>query len=443
MCRKKKSVRIGVFLLLLLIFCSGSGCSRLEDTGISYIDASTDVSTLSDDTINTIVENVVNSMTLDEKIGQMFIVDVPQLESSLKSVTSKKLSKKMKKKLDLYPVGGVVLFSREIRSPKQTKRFLNNLQKDCDISLFTCVDEEGGSVSRIASNPKMKTTVFPDMYTIGLSQDKSAAKKVGTTIGAEISKLGFNVDFAPVADVLDSTIKTEENQTMAAGSSAVLAGEIGSRSFGSDANVAADMVLEVVKGLKEQKVCATLKHFPGQGAASSDTHISAANVSKSINELRKSDFVPFSKGIKAGADFVMVSHESLNSLTGDNTPACMSSLVIKDILREELGFHGIVITDAMNMQSITGQYSSKDAAVNCVKAGVDVILMPGDLEEAYNGLIDAVNSGEISKGRINSSVKRIIKCKIKHKILPLASDVVIDASQADYENYQDIEYNNR
>lgn len=419
--------RIAAWILLVGLIFGVTGCGHLSDTGISYIYADTDVSTLSEATIDKIVENIVNSMSLNDKVGQMFVVDLTALEPSRKSVQSKQLTSKMKRNLKLYPVGGVVLFSNDIKSRKQVQRLLTNLQQESRIELFVCVDEEGGSVSRIASNSKMKTTRFPSMLEIGKTEDTQKAFEVGDTIGREIRELGFSVDFAPVADVL-----AEGDEECSAKT------ELENRSFGYDAQSVATMVKQTVKGLEGQQVCATLKHFPGQGAASSDTHVSAANISKTISELRSTDFLPFQSGIEGGASFVMLSQASLQSLTGDSTPACMSSLVVRDILREELGFSGIVITDAMNMHSITSRYTSAEAAVNCVSAGVDMILMPEDLEEAYNGILDGVKEGTISKARIDKAVSRIIKCKIKKGILPLTSDVVVKASQSSYENYHNI-----
>ena len=443
--RQKKALAkkyISLLTVLCFMVCSVTGCTPLiEDTGISYIDATTDVSELSEDTINAICKNVVNSMTLNEKVGQMFVVDVLSLESSGKSIKQKKLTKAMKRQLALYPVGGVILYSRDIKTRKQTKRLIRNLQEESDAKLFICVDEEGGRVSRIASNAAMNTTAFDSMYTIGLTANSENAYEVGETLGKELKELGINVNFAPVADVLEESKEKADDQTnygQQMSQEEERNEEIGDRSFGYDAEMVAEMVAKEVEGMHEQGVYATLKHFPGQGAATSDTHVSMASVEKSIEELRECDFLPFAKGIEAGAQFVMMSHESLGTVTGETLPASMSSLIIKDILRKELGFRGIVITDAMNMKSITSQYTAEEAAVACVKAGVDVILMPQDLEAAYNGIMEAVSNGEISEERIDKSVRRIIKCKIKQKILPLTSEVVVDASQASFEEYQNI-----
>lgn len=414
-------------LILCVLLLTVSGCDTLYDSAISYIDATTNVEELSDETIDTIVDNVVNCMTLNEQVGQLFIIDLKTMDTSAGSITGKKLTRKQKNSLRLYPVGGVILYSSDIKNREQLTGLLSNLQEESELELFVCVDEEGGTVSRVSSNKKMKTTVFPSMYTVGQSEDVMRAYEVGSAFGKDLKKLGINVDFAPVADVAMLTDNME-----------FVSPEIGERSYGSDAELVSGMVAKQVQGMTEEGICATLKHFPGQGAASSDTHISAANVSKTITELRDCDFLPFRSGIKEGAQFVMMSHEGVNVITGDSTPACMSQLIVQDILREELGFSGIVITDAMNMVSITGQYSAKEAAVNCLNAGVDMILMPEDLEEAYNGILDAVADYTLSRERIREAAKRVIKCKIKQGILPLTSDFVINASQNSYDSYHEI-----
>lgn len=425
---KRDQVRCVVGLLILCAFLLVlSGCDPIYDSAISYIDATTDVEELSDETIDTIVDNVVNCMTLNEQVGQLFIIDLKMMDTSVKSIKGKSLTKKQKKSLRLYPVGGIVLYSSDIKNREQLTRLLANLQEESELELFICVDEEGGEVSRVSSNKNMKTTAFPSMYTVGQAGDVKRAYEVGTTLGKDLKKLGINVDFAPVTDV---AALTDDMQFVSE--------EIGERSYGSDAQLVSQMVAGQVQGMTEEGLCATLKHFPGQGSASSDTHTSAANISKTITELRECDFLPFRAGIKKGAQFIMMSHEGVNAITGDSTPACMSSLIVQDILREELKFSGIVITDAMNMVSITGQYTSKEAAVNCLNAGVDMILMPEDLEEAYNGILDAVADNTLSRDRIKEAAKRVIKCKIKQGILPLTSEFVVDASQNSYDSYHEI-----
>ena len=232
------------------------------------------------------------------------------------------------------------------------------------------------------------------MADIGASGDTQQAYEAGNTIGAYLAKLGLNLDFAPVADVLTNA----DNET------------IGSRSFGSDANVVASMVPSLVEGLEANQVSACLKHFPGLGDTAEDTHDGMAVTERTLEEFQSAEFPAFKAGIDAGADFVMVSHVSAPSLAGDNTPASLSKDVV-GMLRNELEFDGVIITDALNMKAITDYYTADEAAVKAIQAGVDMLLMPENFETAYNGVLQAVQDGTISEERINESLRRIYRIK--------------------------------
>lgn len=349
----------------------------------------------------------MKNMTLEEKIGQLFVVNLEQLDSSKGSYFEwKKCSKEMISNARKYNVGGIILFSRNIENRKQTRKLIKKFQENSPIPLFVTVDEEGGDVARIAGNPDMKTTSFPSMEEVGNKEDTEYVNKMGETIGNDISRLGFNVDFAPVADVKTSDLNLE----------------IGSRSFGSDPKKVAAMVKAFVKGMQSTNVSATLKHFPGQGSSKGDTHIENVNIDSSIAALRKIDFVPFEEGIKAGADFVMVSHISVSKVTETAQPASMSELIMKTILREELGFEGVIITDAMDMASITDEYSSAEAALGAFEAGADIILMPTDFGEAYEAILNAVESNEINIERVDEAVQRILTVKFMRGIISDTQD---------------------
>lgn len=350
-----------------------------------------------------LAEEKLTTMTLQEKVCQMFVVNLELLDTRKGSFYEyRKCTKQMKKMLADYPVGGVVLFSRNIENRQQTQKLIGKLQENSSTPLFVCVDEEGGIVSRIASNPEMGTTVFPTMEEIGREEDAEYAYQMGETIGKEIKELGFNVDFAPVADV-----KTNESNT-----------EIGSRSFGDDPDKVSEMVVSVVEGLQSQGVSATLKHFPGHGDASSDSHEGSVNVDNSIMRMRKIDFVPFQNGIDAGVDFVMISHISISRVTESTTPASLSSLIMRDILRGELGFEGVIITDALNMHSITDDYTEEETVYMAVRGGADLLLMPMNLENSVNILIQKVESGDIDERLVDDAVLRILEVKYKRGILP-------------------------
>ena len=358
--------------------------------------------TLSKQEAESLAKRYMQQMTTEEKVAQLFVTKLEELDTSEGGFYEfKKCTKGMKETLEQIPVGGVILFSRNISNPKKTTKLITRLQANSKTPLFVTVDEEGGNVARIASNSKMNTTAFPSAESIGKSKDGDYVFEMGRTIAREIRSFGFNVDFAPVADVKTSDLNTE----------------IGDRSFGSDPGKVSELVSAFVQGCQERGVCATLKHFPGQGSSSGDTHQESVDIDSSISKLRGLDFVPFEAGIKAGAEFIMVSHISVSRVTETKEPASMSELVMKTILREELDFTGIVITDAFDMASITDNYTPAEAALNAFKGGADMILMPTDLKQAYGAILDAVKADSIPESRLDESVNRILVTKFRHGII--------------------------
>ncbi|MCR5623953.1 MAG: glycoside hydrolase family 3 protein [Lachnospiraceae bacterium] len=344
----------------------------------------------------------ISGLSLEEKVGQLFSVNLELLDNTKGSYYEhQKITKAMKESLSKYHVGGVILFQRNINNRKQTSKLIRKLQKNSEIPLFIMVDEEGGAVARVGQNPDMGTTAFESAEVIGRTEDPEYTKSMGSIIGSEISELGFNVDLAPVADVNISELNTE----------------IGNRSFGSDAELVSEFVANFVEGIQSQNVSACLKHFPGQGSSEGDTHNTNVDIDADIATLRENDFVPFEKGIEAGADFMMVSHISVSKVTETETPASLSKLIMTTIMREELGFGGIIITDAFDMTSITELYSAGDAAITAIQAGADIVLMPEDLDEAYNAVLSAVNSGDIDEARVDESVIRILTRKFQRGII--------------------------
>ena len=207
------------------------------------------------------------------------------------------------------------------------------------------------------------------------------------------------MNFAPVAD-----INVVENSF------------IKDRAYGSDPAQVGTMVAANVEGMQETGVSACLKHFPGIGSTSEDTHAGMAGSERTVEEFNQAEFTVFQSGIDAGAQMVMVSHLSVPGITGDNTPSSLSAIVITDILRGQLGYNGIVITDAMDMAAVTAYYTSDQAAVMALSAGADMILMPEDFEAAYNGVLEAVNNGTLTEERIDESLRRIFRVKYKDKV---------------------------
>lgn len=339
----------------------------------------------------------VSGMKLEDKIAQMFVL-TPNALTGFEGVTA--AGDTTREFYEKRPVGGIIYMADNLLDREQTKQMLSNMStiaKDrTNLPIFLSVDEEGGSVARVAGNAAFGIENVGDMSAIGATGDAGNAYNAGAAIGTYLKELGFNVDFAPVADVLTNPDNTA----------------IGSRSFGSDPQAVAEMVVSGLQGLSSQGIYGTVKHYPGHGGASADTHDGPATVEKSLEELKAAELVPFQKAVDSGVSFIMAGHISLPDITGDNTPASLSQMMVTNILREQMGYEGIVITDGMNMAAITDSYTPDQAAVMAVNAGVDMILMPQDYEKAYDGILKAVNDGTISEDRINQSVQRIVKVKL-------------------------------
>lgn len=341
---------------------------------------------------------IVAGMTLEDKIAQMFVI-TPNALTGYGSVTA--AGDTTKEAYQNRPVGGIIYMSDNLTDREQTATMLENMQaiakERTGLSAFLCVDEEGGDVARIASNAAFGVENVGDMAAIGETGDPQNAYAAGSTIGTYLAELGFNVDFAPVADVL-----TNADNTV-----------IGNRSFGADAQTVAGMVTSELQGFSAAGIYGAVKHFPGHGGTTEDSHEGSATTERTLEELVAEDLVPFQSAIDAGVPFVMVGHISTPNVTGDNTPASLSKVMVTDVLRTQMGYDGIVITDAMNMKAITEYYNSDKAAVLAVSAGVDMILMPADFESAYRGLLAAVEDGTITEERIDESVTRIVKAKLQ------------------------------
>lgn len=345
------------------------------------------------------VDSVMAKMTLEEKIYQLFIV-TPEVLVNNQYTEVSAMDSVVSDALYAHPVGGVVFFAQNLKSLDQITRLISGMQ-GCtgNVGMWVSVDEEGGKVARCAQN--LGTPVYSAMQVYGARGDTDEIYRVGEGIAADISQFGFNLDFAPVADV-----------NLNAGN------ELGDRIFSSDPQVVSSMTGAMVRGLQSSgKVSATLKHFPGLGAAGGNTHTdNAAHISRTYQQLESDEFAAFRGGIQAGVDFVMVGHQIMDC-AGDNLPSDLSPTVVTGWLRGELEFQGIVVTDAQNMNTITQNYSAGEAAKRSLQAGVDMVLMPTDLNDAYNTVYNAVQNQEITESRIDESVRRILIIKAKHGLL--------------------------
>lgn len=346
------------------------------------------------DYLGEIVDACISEMPLEDKVAGLFMI-TPEALTGTDTVV--RAGDTTKEKLGEYAVGGLIYFTKNMKDPQQLTDMLTNTRNWSKYPIFLGVDEEGGSVSRVAEAGLHDNV--GSMAEIGASGDAAAAREAGAVIGGYLSEYGFNMNFAPVADVIQ-----EGNTTIA------------ERSFGTDVNLVSPMVAASVEGMLEGGVSACLKHFPGMGDTTEDAHEQMASTQKTLDDFNATDFPVYQAGIEAGAEFVMVGHLSAPNVTGDNTPASLSEMMITQILRGQLGYQGVVITDAMDMKAITEYYTSAEAAVKALQAGADMILMPEDFEEAYNGVLEAVNNGTLTEERIDESLRRIFRVKCKDKV---------------------------
>lgn len=401
--KAKIVIAIALILTELLVFLSGYFVG-VHMTKKAIVNDDADIPTQEELQTNKktkeeeLIDKIMKDMSISDMIYQMMFV-TPEAITNVGTVV--RAGETTKKALEKYPVGGIVYFAQNFESREQTSEMISKTQEFSKIPLFISVDEEGGRVARLGSNPAMGTTKQPPMKLIGESKDPKKAYNVGKTMGTELNELGFNVDFAPDADVIINSNNKE----------------IGDRSFGTDPELVSQMVENVVKGLQDNGVSATLKHFPGHGSTYVDSHTGYSESDRTIDELRTNEFLPFKSGIDAGADFIMISHMTLVNATEEKVPSSISKEVITDMLINELGYKGIVITDSFSMGAITKEYTTADAAVRAVNAGVDMILMSSDLTGTHGAILAAVESGEISKERIEESVRKILLLKAKKKMI--------------------------
>lgn len=347
------------------------------------------------------INQKISGMTLQQKVAQLFVI-TPEALTGYKAITT--AGEVSRNALESYPVGGLIYFDQNIVDSVQLKTMTGNVQQYADkiegMPLFLATDEEGGAVARIGKNSNFEVKQYPNMASIGATKDYNKAYEVGDTIGGYLHEYGINLDFAPDADVL-----TNPNNTV-----------IGDRSFGTDADLVTKMALKTAQGLADNEVLSCFKHFPGHGATAGDTHEGYAYTNKTLNELQQSELVPFQAAVDNNIPFIMVSHISVPNVIGDNTPSTLSRVMITDVLRNQMEYDGIVITDAMDMGAIVNNYSSQDAAIQAIKAGADMILMPQDFKAAYQGMLDAVADGTISEQRINESLERILRVKLNMSV---------------------------
>ena len=350
---------------------------------------------------------LMSQMSLEEKVGQLFIVRPDALDfsqtpetvndSSADGITE--LSETVKEALRNYPVGGVVMFGKNIENPDQISVFIDTLQDDSRVPLFIAVDEEGGTVARLANSQAFDLPKYESAAAVGENGNRADAMNMGTSIGAYLRQYGFNLDFAPVADVNSNPDNTV----------------IGKRAFSSDAEVVKVMSHAMADGLREEGIIPTFKHFPGHGDTAEDSHSEVAVCHKTKDEMQNCEWIPY-KTLTVD-ECVMVGHIALPNIVGDMTPSSVSYEAVNGILRNELNFEGVVITDSLSMGAVTNTYTPGDAAIKAIEAGCDMLLCPYDLRKAFGALVNAVENGTVSEERIDESVRRILTLKRAYEII--------------------------
>lgn len=338
-------------------------------------------------------ETILAGMSEREKVCQLFIVFPSQI-TGVNNVTA--AGETTRKALETYPVGGMIYDRSNLVSQEQVRKMLQSTQEYARIPLILTCDEEGGRVSRLMAT--VGTTRIGPMLSYREQGTEKAAENA-RAIASDLISCGFNTDLAPVADVWSNEANTV----------------IGDRAYSTDFSEAAELVAAAVGGFHRGGVACTLKHFPGHGDTSADSHYGSVYVYKSMDKIRAEELQPFRAGINAGADAVMMGHLIISDVSDE--PALFSRELVTGVLRGELGFDGVVMTDSLQMQAMTDHYGSGEIAVKAVKAGVDMLLCPDDLDKAVDALLRAVENGELTQERIDESVLRVLRLKEARGIL--------------------------
>ena len=348
-------------------------------------------------------EEILSKMTLEEKAAQMTIVAFDVWNSDVEQCF-----------LDTKP-GGFILFSKNITDADSLKNLTSTLSlnsKDAGVPAFIAVDQEGGTVQRVRFSGD-----YPKASEIGATKEAGLAYDNGAKIGTDLAALGFNLDFAPVMDV-----NSNPNNPI-----------IGNRSFSADADVVSEMGVAMMKGLKDSGVIPCLKHFPGHGDTDTDSHTGLPKIDKSLSELWETELKPFKAGIDKGADMIMTAHiefpqivtETKKLSSGEEIalPATLSKEILTDLLRNEMGYEGVIVTDALEMKAISSNFGVLEATGLAVSAGADLMLIPvringeariSEYKKYISDFAALIRSGAIPEERVNESVLRIIRLKEKY-----------------------------
>jgi beta-N-acetylhexosaminidase len=360
-----------------------------------------------------LIGNAIKHMSMEEKVGQMLMPDFRTWKGQNVTVMNDEIAKLVKD----YHLGGVILFRENTVTADQTTKLVSAYQDAAEkYGLLISIDQEGGIVTRLQTGTDM-----PGNMALGATRSEETAEKVGKAIGEELNALGINMNFGPVLDVNNNP----DNPV------------IGVRSFGEDPELVAKLGNAYIKGLHETGTAATAKHFPGHGDTAVDSHVGLPSVPHNLDRLKQVELYPFQQAMDAGIDAIMSAHVTFPKIddtkaiskkdgTEVSVPGTLSHKILTGLMREDMGFKGVIVTDAMNMGAIADHFGPVDAAIRAVKAGADVLLMPVGIVEVANGLYDSVNSGDISIEKIEKSVERILTLKLNRSIVKAEVEKSLD-----------------
>lgn len=329
------------------------------------------------------IKTKMSEMSLDEKIGQMLMI----------YDYSKEMNDKLETEIKEVQPGGFIVFGPNFTDYDKTKELIANISSLTEIPMLIAVDEEGGKVQRLKSLKNVNVTDIPDMTTLGKTGSENLAYEVGKIIGTEVSTLGINTVFGPVLDV------GPKNSSLS------------DRLISSDKNIVKKLGVKIGEGIESVNVLPVYKHFPGIGNSTIDSHLDLPLIKATKDELFENELVSFKEAIKSGSSMIMVGHAAYPNVTGSNIPASLSSVIINDILRGELGFKGVVVSDALNMKAVTNNYSEKEIYEMAINAGCDILLMPKEPKKTVKIIKELINENKVTLKQIDESVERILYLK--------------------------------
>ena len=333
------------------------------------------------------LEYMLNNMSLSEKIGQMIMIDYRDTLD---------MNVDLEKILDKYNPGGFILFKSNVADFNQTKNLLSEIKNIGNIPAIISVDQEGGRVQRL--DERVGFEKHPPMAEIGATLDESIAFKLGEKMGSELKSIGVDMDMAPVLDIFSNP----QNRVIA------------DRSFGQNSEIVKKMSLAFADGLSSKKIIPVGKHFPGHGDTVKDSHVDLPIIYKDLEELKSMELIPFIEAVRKKLPGLMVAHIAVPRITLDNTPASLSKIMISDLLRNDMNYEGLIMPDSLKMKALSNYFTNEQIYLRCIAAGNDFLLMPQDINEAYNTIYKNVDSGKIPIDRINASVYRILSTKFDY-----------------------------